>query len=95
LLRFAVGRLDDGATLHAQQRLDATPSLRELVEAAFKLCQEWRQSGPVALGDAELFAFFLHVIDATDLGNEAIPAGTDWDRLGKLKDRNLLTLQLT
>jgi len=32
LLRFAMGRLDDGATLRAQERLDAAPALRTLVE---------------------------------------------------------------
>jgi hypothetical protein len=95
LLRFAMGRLDDGAPLRAQQRLDAAPSLRALVEEAFKLRQEWRQDGPGTLGDADLFAFFLHVINATKLGNDAIPVETDWDKLGKLKDRNLLTLKLT
>jgi hypothetical protein len=95
LLRFAIGRLDDGATLRAEQRLGAAHSLRALVEEAFQLRAEWRQDGPAKLGDADSFAFFLHVIDATDLGNQPIPPGIDWDKLGKLKDRNLLTLKLT
>jgi hypothetical protein len=94
LLRFAIGRLDDGAALRAEQRLDAAAALRDLVEEAFRLRAEWRQDGPAKLGDAELFTFFLHVIDTTDLGNQPIPTGTDWDKLGKLKDRNLLTLKL-
>ena len=94
LLRFAMGRLDDGATLRAQERLDAAPSLRTLVEEACRLREEWRRDGPGRLGDADLFAFFLKVIDDTNLGNQRIPPDTDWDKLGKLKDRNLLTLGL-
>src|SRR4029077_8104172 len=34
LLRFAMGRLDDEGTLRAQERLEAAPSLRTLVEEA-------------------------------------------------------------
>jgi hypothetical protein len=94
LLRFAMGRLDDGATLRAQEQLDAAPSLRTLVEEACRLREEWRRDGPDRLGDADLFAFFLKVIDDTNLGNQRIPPDTDWDKLGKLKDRNLLTLGL-
>jgi hypothetical protein len=94
LLRFAIGRLDDGAALRAEQRLDAAPTLRALVEEAFQLREGWRQDGPAKLADTDLFTFFLQVIGATDLGNQAIPPGTDWDKLGKLKDRNLLTLKL-
>jgi DNA-binding HxlR family transcriptional regulator len=94
LLRFAIGRLDDGIAVLAEQRLNAAASLRALVEEAFVVREEWRRNGPARLGDADLFTFFLHVIDATALGNKAIPAGTDWEKLGKLKDRNLLTLKL-
>jgi hypothetical protein len=93
LLRFAIGRLDDGAALHAERRLEATPSLRALVEEAFQLRNEWRQDGPAKLGDADLFTFFLQVIDTTDLGNQGIPRETDWEKLGKLKDRIPLTLK--
>jgi hypothetical protein len=95
LLRFAMARLDEGALLQAQQRLDAATGLRPLVEEAFKLREEWRSSGPARLGDPDLFNFFLTVIDQTNLGQGAIPAATDWEKLGKLKDRNLLTLKLT
>ncbi len=95
LLRFAMARLDEGASLQAQQRLDAATGLRPLVEEAFKLREEWRISGPAKLGDPDLFNFFLTVIDQTNLGQSAIPPATDWDKLGKLKDRNLLTLKLT
>lgn len=95
LLRFAMARLDEGASLLAQQRLDAADGLRALVEEAFRLREEWRSSGPARLGDAELFNFFLTVIEQTNLGNGAIPPATDWEKLGKLKDRNLLTLKLT
>jgi hypothetical protein len=65
------------------------------VEESFRLREEWRSSGPALLGDPELFNFFLTVIEQTDLGNAAIPPSTDWEKLGKLKDRNLLTLKLT
>jgi hypothetical protein len=95
LLRFAMARLDEGASLQAQQRLDGAAALRSLVEEAFRLREEWRASGPARLGDAELFNFFLTVIDQTNLGNTGIPPATDWEKLGKLKDRNLLTLKLT
>lgn len=95
LLRFAMARLDEGALLQAQQRLDAAMGLRPLVEEAFKLREEWRSSGPARLGDPDLFHFFLTVIDQTNLGQGAIPPATDWEKLGKLKDRNLLTLKLT
>jgi hypothetical protein len=95
LLRFAMARLDEGASLQAQQRLDGAAALRSLVEEAFRLREEWRASGPARLGDAELFNFFLTVIDQTNLGNSGIPPATDWEKLGKLKDRNLLTLKLT
>lgn len=95
LLRFAMARLDEGASLQAQQRLDGAAGLRSLVEEAYRLREEWRESGPTRLGDAELFNFFLTVIEQTNLGNGAIPAATDWEKLGKLKDRNLLTLKLT
>jgi hypothetical protein len=95
LLRFALARLDVGASLQAQERLDATTGLRSVVEEAYRLREEWRSSGPARLGDAELFSFFLTVIEQTNLGNGAIPPATDWEKLGKLKDRNLLTLKLT
>jgi hypothetical protein len=94
LLRFAMARLDEGASLAAQQRLDAAATMRSLVEEAFRLREEWRTSGPTRLGDPELFSFFLTVIEQTNLGNTAIPGATDWEKLGKLKDRNLLTLKL-
>lgn len=95
LLRFAMARLDEGASLQAQRRLDAATGLRPLVEEAFKLREEWGSSGPARLGDPDLFNFFLTVIDRTNLGQGAIPPATDWEKLGKLKDRNLLTLKLT
>lgn len=95
LLRFAMARLDEGASLVAQQRLDSAAALRSLVEEAFRLREEWRTSGPARLGDAELFNFFLNVIEQTNLGNGSIPPATDWEKLGKLKDMNLLTLKLT
>jgi len=95
LLRFAMARLDEGASLQAQQSLDGAATMRSLVEEAFRLREEWRSSGPARLGDTELFNFFLTVIDHTNLGNAAIPPATDWEKLGKLKDRNLLTLKLT
>jgi len=41
-----MGRLDDGATLRAQERLDAAPALRTLVEEAGWLREEWRRDGP-------------------------------------------------
>lgn len=94
LLRFAMARLDEGASLQAQQRLDAAVTLRSLVEEAFRLREEWRTSGPARLGDPELFNFFLTVIEQTNLGNATIPPATDWEKLGNLKDRNLLTLKL-
>jgi uncharacterized protein YhaN len=94
LLRFAMGRLEEGATLSAEERLAEAGSLRELVEEAFKLREEWRSEGPEKLGDRALFEFFLRVIDETDLGNQMIPPTTDWDRLGQLKERGLLTLKL-
>ena len=95
LLRFAMARLNEGASLQAQQRLDGAATLRSLVEEAFRLREEWRSSGPALLGDGDLFNFFLTVIDQTNLGNTGIPPETDWEKLGKLKDRNLLTLKLT
>ena len=95
LLRFAMARLDEGASLQAQQRLEAATGLRPLVEEAFKLREEWRTSGPARLGDPELFNFFLTVIEQTNLGNGSIPPATDWEKLGKLKDLTLLTLKLT
>ena len=95
LLRFAMARLDEGASLQAQQSLDGAATMRSLVEEAFRLREEWRSSGPARLGDTELFNFFLTVIEHTNLGNAAIPPATDWEKLGKLKDRNLLTLKLT
>ena len=64
------------------------------MEEAGRLREAWRQDGPGRLGDADLFAFFLKIIDDTDLGNQCIPPDTDWDKLGKLKDRNFLTLGL-
>lgn len=94
LLRFAMARLDEGAWLQAEQRLDGTAALRLLVEEAFRLREEWRDSGPARLGDIELFNFFLMVIDQTNLGIAAIPPATDWEKLGKLKDKNLITLRL-
>jgi len=94
LLRFAIARLDQQASLVAQQRLDATATLRAVVDEAYRLREEWRAYGPSKLGDPDLFAFFLKVIEETDLGNRPIPPATDWDRLGLLKDRNLLTLKL-
>jgi hypothetical protein len=95
LLRFAMARLDEGSSLAAQQCLDRTVTLRSLVEEAYRLREEWRVSGPARLGDAALFGFFLTVIDQTNLGKAPIPPAIDWEKLGKLKDRNLLTLQLT
>jgi hypothetical protein len=65
------------------------------VEEAAKLRDEWRAGGPQKLGDPDLFTFFLKVVAETGLGNKAIPTDTDWEKLGKLKDRNLLTLKLT
>src|SRR5262249_28116879 len=57
LLRFAVGRLDEGAGTSAEQRLKTVNSLRTLVEEAYALREEWRRNGPDKLGDAELFTF--------------------------------------
>src|SRR5262249_48965190 len=54
LLRFAVGRLDQGASVQALRRLENTTTLREVVEEAAKLREEWRQAGPGKLGDPEL-----------------------------------------
>lgn len=94
LLRFALNRLDENASLHAQQRLEAATTLRALVEEAYRLREEWRTTGPTKLGDPDLFTFFVKVISDTNLGTEAIPPSTDWERLGKLTDRNLVTLKL-
>jgi hypothetical protein len=94
LLRFAIGRLDNGAPLRAQQRLSGATALRAVVEEAAKLREEWRREGPNKLGDPGLFEFFLEIINDTNLGNQPIPAATDWEKLGKLKDRNLLSLKL-
>ncbi|WP_146506117.1 hypothetical protein [Rubinisphaera italica] len=93
LLRYAMNRLDTNAT-NAHNRLESAGTLRELVEAAYKLREEWRTTGPEKMGDAELFGFFLKVIDETNLGTEGIPPATDWAKLGKLKDQNLITLKL-
>jgi hypothetical protein len=94
LLRYAMNRLDSNASLHAEQRLQAATTLRALVEEAHKLREEWRSSGPQKLGDSDLFGFFLKVISDTDLGTKGIPPSTDWEKLGKLKDQNLVTLKL-
>jgi hypothetical protein len=95
LLRFAVARLDETSSLNAQERLEGSASLRALVEEAAELRDEWRTTGPAKLGDPSLFTFFLTVVAETGLGNKPIPKDTDWEKLGKLKDRNLLTLKLT
>ena len=77
-----------------QQRLQAAVTLRALVEEAYKLREEWRTNGPQRLGDSDLFGFFLKVISDTELGTKAIPPSTDWEKLGQLKDQNLVTLKL-
>ena len=92
LLRFAINRLDASATTAAQQRLEQTQTLRELIQTAYAIRQEWRTLGPDKLGDSALFDFFLQIIDATELGNKSIPPDVDWENLGKLKDRRLITL---
>lgn len=94
LLRFAMNRLDENASTDAERRLNSVTSLRALVEEAYKLREEWRAAGPQKVGDKDLFGFFLKVIDDTDLGTKGIPPTTDWDKLGKLKDQNLVTLKL-
>ncbi len=94
LLRFAMNRLDENASTDAERRLNSVTSLRALVEEAYKLREEWRAAGPKKVGDKDLFGFFLKVIDDTDLGTKGIPPTTDWDKLGKLKDQNLVTLKL-
>lgn len=93
LLRYAMNRLDPNAS-HAHDRLESAVTLRALVEEAYKLREEWRESGPDKMGDDDLFAFFLKVIDDTELGTKGIPPETDWNKLGKLKDQNLVTLKL-
>jgi hypothetical protein len=95
LLRFAVGRLDEGASVQAQRRLENTTTLRELVEEAAKLREEWRGTGPSKLGDPELFQFLLKVIADTDLGNQPVPRGADWAKLGQLYERGLVNLNLS
>ena len=94
LLRFAMNRLDQSASLHAQQRLDSSTTLRGLVEEAFRIREEWKSAGPAKLGDPELFTFFLKLVNDTELGTKGIPSNTDWEKLGKLKDSNLITLKL-
>jgi len=94
LLRFAMNRIDANSSLHAQQRLEAATTLRALVEEAYRLREEWRTAGPLKLGDDDLFMFFLKVISDTELGTKGIPPSTDWEKLGKLKDQNLVTLKL-
>jgi hypothetical protein len=94
LLRYAMNRIDQNASLHAEQRLQAAVTLRALVEEAYKLREEWRTNGPQRLGDSDLFGFFLKVISDTELGTKAIPPSTDWEKLGQLKDQNLVTLKL-
>jgi hypothetical protein len=94
LLRFAVGRLDQGASVQAQRRLENTTTLREVVEEAAKLREEWRRAGPDKLGDAELFQFLLKVIADTELGNQPVPRETDWVKLGQLYERGLGSFNL-
>ena len=95
LLRFVVGRLDEGASVQSQRRLEAAATLREVVEEAARLREEWRQVGPQKLGDPGLFQFYLKVIADTDLGNQPVPKGTDWGKLSQLYERGLLELSLS
>ena len=94
LLRFAVARLDQNSTTLAEQRLEKTATFRNLIEEAYAIREEWRELGPAKLGDPDLFRFFLGVIYETKLGNEPIPPQTDWTQLGRLKDHNLIRLNL-
>jgi hypothetical protein len=95
LLRFALGRLDEGASVRAQRRLENTTTLREVVEEAARLRDEWRRAGPEKLGDPELFQFLLKVIADADLGTQSVPKGTDWVRLGQLFERGLISVNLS